>query len=440
LLIILGVILYGAFTNVLIDYIKQDLVLRGNNHARILNEQFTESAINHVTEMEKGVATEVLITDANQKILGSSSVPTNEMKASILDKSLPPGDSTLVDDWYNEPYLVSASTIGDGTGYVYMYYPSSNLREIVFVLSVLLILTGIGILLLAFGLIGLASKRITRPLKLMKKATEKMAKGEYKQHFTVNSKDEIAELSQSIQTLGDQLQYFEDSRNDFLAAVSHELRTPLTYIKGYSDILGKGNIDKEDQKVYLDIIKKEVQRITFMVNDLFEMSKLQVGEFELNKEIADIQTVIEKVVNNLKPAATKKNISVILDFQPDLPPVEIDVKRMEQVFYNLIENGIKYSNEGKMSIRAFAKEDFIAIEIEDTGIGIPEKDLPKIWDRFYRVEQSRTRKSGGTGLGLYVSKKIIESHDGTVHVTSKVNAGSVFKVILKKAKIEEIGE
>ncbi|MFP3471765.1 hypothetical protein R0J90_17105, partial [Micrococcus sp. SIMBA_144] len=88
-----------------------DLVLRGNNHARILNEQFTESAINHVTEMEKGVATEVLITDANQKILGSSSVPTNEMKASILDKSLLPGDSTLVDDWYNEPYLVSASTI-----------------------------------------------------------------------------------------------------------------------------------------------------------------------------------------------------------------------------------------------------------------------------------------------------------------------------------------
>lgn len=141
----------------------------------------------------------------------------------------------------------------------------------------------------------------------MKEATIKMSKGSYRQKIPVKGNDEIAQLGYSIQTLGEQLQYFEDSRNEFLAAVSHEIRTPLTYIKGYSDVLSKGMIkSREEQAEYLKIINKETNRLNFLVNDLFEMSKLQTGKFEINREWTKINDIIEKVMYSLNPAAEKK--------------------------------------------------------------------------------------------------------------------------------------
>lgn len=432
LLLILGGILYGVFTNVFIDYIKQDLLARGNNHARILSEQFNDNTITHVVEMEKGVKTEVLITDAHQAILASSSKPGHDMKEHFLDEEQLTSGIVLESDWENHEYIITVSPIKENKGYVYMYYPSAILREIVFVMNVLISLASIGIILLAFGLIGLLSKRLTKPLLVMKEATTKMAQGKYQQKIPFKGEDEIAELGRSIQELGEQLQYYEDSRNEFLAAVSHELRTPLTYIKGYSDILSKGKIqDKQEQAEYLNIIKKEVERITFMINDLFEMSKLQVGKFELDKKRTDLNGVVEKVIANLKPAAVKKGLN--LQFVPalGLPVVYIDAQRMEQVFYNLVENGIKYTSEGGIVVRTSLGEDRVMIEIRDTGIGIPENETKKIWDRFYRVDRSRTRKTGGTGLGLYVVKEIVEAHGGEVTVRSSEKEGTIFTVSLK---------
>lgn len=431
LLLILGGILYGVFTNILIDYIEQDLLTRGNTHARVLGEDFSDTSINHVTEMEKGVTTDVMITNADHELISASSTIDKDMNAHLLSESGISTGTILENEWFRHDYIISVSPITQDLGYVYMYYPSSKLREIVMVMTVLIVTTGIGIILLAFGLIGISSKRITRPLLVMKEATVKMAKGEYRQHFPVKGEDEVAQLSHSIQALGDQLQEFEDSRNDFLAAVSHELRTPLTYIKGYSDILSKGTIkDKDAESEYLNIIKKEAQRVTFMVNDLFEMSKLQVGKFTLDKEMTSIESVIEKAAATLKPAAAKKGIDILVDHHTGVPKVKIDVKRMEQILYNLIENAIKYTNEGSVTIRSYKKPGSVVIEVRDTGVGIPEQDLPKIWDRFYRVDQSRTRKSGGTGLGLYVVKQIIEAHGGKVKAESTLNEGSVFTIYL----------
>ena len=208
-------------------------------------------------------------------------------------------------------YIISVSPVENNTGYVYMFYPSSMIKEIVFVMSLLSLITSLGIMFVAFGLIGILSRIFTKPLVSMKEATIKMAKGSYQQTVPVNGNDEIAQLGHSIQTLGEQLQYYEDSRNEFLAAVSHEIRTPLTYIKGYSDVLSKGIIEsREEQEEYLKIINKESDRLTFLVNDLFEMSKLQVGKFELNKEWAKLNEIIEKVISSLKPAAEKKGLEL----------------------------------------------------------------------------------------------------------------------------------
>lgn len=437
LLLLLGLILYGVFTNMFVDYIKQDLLAKGQNHARILAEDFNQSAINHVVEMEKGVMTDVLVTDNKQQLVAYSNKPDKEMVDHLITKSLSNG-TILEEDWKQHNYLISVTPIGDNLGYVYMYYPASILREIVFVMNLLLIVATIGILLLAFGLIGILSRRLTRPLLYMKEATSKMAMGMYKQNIPVNGNDEVAQLGLSIKNLGDQLQYFEESRSDFLAAVSHELRTPLTYLKGYSDILNKDIIkDRKDQKEYLTIINKEAHRLSILINDLFEMSKLQTGQFVLKKELTNINQVIRKVTKNLNPVANEKGIGLILNLIEELPEISIDPQRMEQVIYNLIENAIKYTSQGTITIKSTLIRDFIVLQISDTGIGIPSEDLPKIWERFYRVDQSRTRKTGGSGLGLYVVKQIIDAHNGNIQVKSKENEGSVFTIYLEKEENNE---
>lgn len=432
LLLIFGLTMYGMFTNIFVDYIEQELVARGNNHASILEKNFKQSTIDHVVMMEHEVPTEVLISDPAGKIIASSAVPDNEMLEHIDAASKVKEGKITVGDWQKHKYVISVSPIGKGGGYIYMYYPSSILRDIVFTMNVLIISASIGIFLLAFGLIGFLSRRLTKPLLQMEEATRNMSQGKYKQEILYKGEDEIAKLGSSIQALGEQLQYFEDSRNQFLSAVSHEIRTPLTYIKGYSDVLKKGMAkDPEESLQYLDIINKEAQRISFMINDLFEMSKLQVGQFQLNKEQADINRIIERVASSLRPAAEKKGLEITTNLESDLPYLNMDIHRMEQVFYNLIENGIKYSTEGRVSIRSFLKKRLVVIEISDTGIGIPQQDIPRVWERFYRVDQSRTRKTGGTGLGLYVVKQIIEAHDGDIQVESMENQGSVFTIYLK---------
>ncbi len=434
LLIIMGLVLYGVFSNVLIDYIKQDVLARGNNHARVLGGNFNDSTINHVVEMEKGVMTEVVITDGGQKIIAASKIPDEGMK-SQLSKPQQKAGHILDDDWREHPYIVSVSAIGNDSGYVYMYYPSTILRDIVFVMNVLIVVASAGIILLAFGLIAILSRKLTNPLLAMKEATSEIALGKYRQEIPVRGEDEVAQLGRSIQELGQQLQYFEDSRNEFLAAISHELRTPLTYIKGYSDILNKGIAKSvEEQTEYLTIINKEAQRISYMVNDLFEMSKLQVGKFELDKHPANLNAIIERVALSLKPAAVKKGLDFVLDLEPDLPEAEVDGQRMEQVLYNLIENAIKFSSNGGITVGSKRKNDLIMIQISDTGEGIPESDLARVWDRFYRIERSRARKSGGSGLGLYVVKQIIEAHGGDIQLQSKLNEGSTFTIYLQSSK------
>ncbi|KKK37913.1 histidine kinase [Mesobacillus campisalis] len=432
LLFILGFILYGAFTNLFIDYVKHDLLIRGKNHANVLARQFNQGTIEHVVKMESDVTTHVLITDIDQNILASSVPPSQDMKEALIPAGNKLFNGFIEVDWEKSDYIISVSAIGKNEGFVYMFYPSKILRDIVQVVDTIMLVSGIGIVLIAFGLIGVLSRTLTRPLITMKEATNKMALGKYKQKIPISGDDEVAQLGHSIQLLGEQLQEFEDSRNDFLASVSHELRTPLTYIKGYSDILNKDIVKtREEQQEYLQIINKEASRISLLVNDLLDMSKLQAGQFVLNKQQANVNLIIKKVFTTLKPAAAEKGIILSLDLAEDSPEIEIDVLRMEQAIFNLVENSIKYTNEGHITLRSHVNNEFLIIEVQDTGIGISPEDLPKIWSRFYRVDKSRTRSTGGSGLGLYVVKLIVEAHNGVVRANSTENSGSEFTIYLK---------
>lgn len=431
LLFILGLILYGVFSNMFVDFVTNDIAVRGSNHAKSLEDAYSKEMIDHVISMEKGGATYVLITDHHQHIINSSITPDSEMKHSISKVGKKEINTIIDKNWKKDKYITTVSSINKNKGYVYMFYPTAVLRETVFVLKMLIFATSIGTVLLGFGLIGFLSRKLTKPLLVMKEATNKIALGKYKQKIPSKGNDEIAQLSYAIQSLGDQLQSYEDSRNEFLSAISHEIRTPLTYIKGYSDVLSKGMVkNTEEQMEYLSIINREAKRITFLVDDLFAMSKLQVGKFQLEKEPADIHSIVEKVTATLNPAAERKGLVLTVNLSTQIPVIRFDKKRMEQVIYNLIENAIKYTESGEINVQTYLKNGLVAIDIMDTGMGIAEEEIPKIWDRFYRIEKSRGRKTGGTGLGLYIVKQIIDAHGGQVKVKSIENEGSTFSIYL----------
>jgi two-component system sensor histidine kinase BaeS len=433
LLLLLGFLLYGVFTNLFVDFVNKDLLIRGSNHAKALEEDDSQKMIEHIISMEKGGTSLILITDKDQRVLGSSVRPDAEMKRVLKSNRKSPSNEIIDSKWRTDKYLIAVSSISNDKGFIYMYYPTAILRETVSVLKILILLASLGTTFLAVGLIGILSRKITQPLLTMKDATNSMAQGKYRQEIPAAGNDELAQLAYSIQQLGERLQHYEDTRNEFLSAVSHELRTPLTYIKGYSDVLSKGIIkDKDEQAEYLAIINRETKRISYLVNDLFEMSKLQVGKFQLNKEIANINQVVEKAVGSLKPSAEKKGIVLNMYLSEGLSEINVDLLRIEQVIYNIVENAIKYTDKGEVDIETRQNNHFIMIIITDTGIGIPDPELLKIWDRFYRIEKSRARKTGGTGLGLYIVKQLIEAHHGEIKVKSSEGQGTAFTIYLPK--------
>ena len=230
----------------------------------------------------------------------------------------------------------------------------------------------------------------------------------------------------TVQDITD-IKRLENMRSQFIANVSHELKTPLTSIKGFAETLRYVE-DNETRKKFLDIINKEAERLSRLINDILVLSKIEsesIGEeeeFYPNNEIEDVIHMVEGV-------AKSKNINLVLE-QTNLNLLYGDKDRFLQLVLNLVENGIKYSNEGStVLIKSYSEENYYVLEVQDNGIGIPEEDLPRIFERFYRVDKAR--KSGGTGLGLAIVKHIVKSFNGDIQVESKLGVGTKFIVKIK---------
>jgi len=229
----------------------------------------------------------------------------------------------------------------------------------------------------------------------------------------------------------------ENMRRDFVANVSHELRTPVTIIKGYAETLLDGALESDPVRArrFVEIISSHSDRLANLINDILTLSSLETSEACLELNPIDVSGTIAKACMLLHEAAVQKNISIINEsFDAAMPKVMADQGRLEQVVVNLLENAIKYTPAGG-SVRLFAEDDgdFVKVSVADTGIGIPFRDLPRIFERFYRVDEARTREQGGTGLGLAIVKHIVQLHGGSVSVTSRSGQGSLFSFTLKKA-------
>lgn len=239
-----------------------------------------------------------------------------------------------------------------------------------------------------------------------------------------------------------ELRRLEKIRKDFVANVSHELRTPLTSIKGYVEALLDGGKDDPDTSVrFLDIILKQSDRLNLILEDLLQLSKIESGQVQFKREPLHIGTVVERTIAMIKPLADKKQHQLIAQISSDLPLVTGDQERLVQVLANLVDNAIKYTPEGgQITVAAHripvaksgtaAQQDGIELSVADTGIGIPEQDRPRVFERFYRVDKARSRELGGTGLGLAIVKHIVEGHGGQVWVERNLPTGSRFVVRL----------
>ena len=232
----------------------------------------------------------------------------------------------------------------------------------------------------------------------------------------------------------------ENMRRDFVANVSHELRTPVTIIKGYAETLLDGALESDPVRArrFIEIISNHSERLTNLINDILTLSSLESKEAVLELNPIDAAGTIAKACMLLQERAEQKKISIINEsISGGSPRVTADQGRFEQVVVNLLENAIKYTADGG-TVRLFTEDDgdFIKVSVADTGIGIPGKDLPRIFERFYRVDEARTREQGGTGLGLAIVKHIIQLHGGTVSVSSVPGQGSLFSFTLKKVSSE----
>jgi two-component system phosphate regulon sensor histidine kinase PhoR len=237
-----------------------------------------------------------------------------------------------------------------------------------------------------------------------------------------------------------ELRRLENIRKDFVANVSHELRTPLTSIKGYVEALLDGGKDNPETSVrFLEIILKQSDRLNLILEDLLQLSKIESGQLQFKKEPLHIGSVIERTIAMIKPLAEKKQHRLRSQVAADLPLISGDEERLVQVLANLLDNAIKYTPEGgQITVtarrippsRAEAPRTSIELAVTDTGIGIPEQDRPRVFERFYRVDKARSRELGGTGLGLAIVRHIVEGHGGQVWVEGNMPTGSRFVVRL----------
>ncbi len=266
----------------------------------------------------------------------------------------------------------------------------------------------------------------------------KDAIGEYVSADPINDVEkEVKEWARDKKSEIDDLKKQEKFRREFLSNISHEFKTPLFAIEGYVDALQDGGMDDPElAKSFLEKVSRNVERLSFLIKDLNEISKLESGEIPINYEKFELTALIKEVMESLELKAKKYKISLVFKEKYDQPTwVEADREKIRQVLINLIDNSFKYGREeGFTAITVFELHDQYLVEITDNGIGIEEKYLPRLFERFYRTDTSRSRQIGGSGLGLAIVKHMVEAHDQTINVRSTEGLGSTFGFTLKKSR------
>jgi signal transduction histidine kinase len=282
---------------------------------------------------------------------------------------------------------------------------------------------------IAIILTFLLSRRILSPVKALTTATRQFGKGDFSQRVTYEGKGELGELANSFNSMADNLENTQRLRRNMVADVAHELRTPLSNLKGYLEAISDGVVQPDEATIHS--LNEEAVSLSHLVEDLQELSLSDAGELKMTAQPEDISRLIKETVTAIQPKAAAKNLTITADLPATISPVNIDSHRIKQVLYNLLDNAIAHTpKDGKITVTACEQEGMVFVSVADTGEGIPAEDLPMIFERFYRVDKSRARATGGSGLGLTIAKRLVEAHGGTIKAESQAGNGSTFTFTL----------
>jgi len=308
---------------------------------------------------------------------------------------------------------------GQVAGAVVLFSPLNELEGILAQGRRVVWLSGAVLVLLAFIVVYFVSHRLTRPLVRVSRAAEAMAGGSEVADLEESGRDEIARLVRSFNNLKNRLQQMEKMRRELIAGVSHELRTPLAAIRGFVQGMLDDVIPPRERPRCLALVLQETNRLTAMTNDLLEMARLEAGGITLQKERVDLCRLVRETAELFAAQAGSKDIAFAVDGCEQEMTVCVDSDRIRQVIGNLLSNAFKFTPAGgRVGIGVPGGGQAATVEVWDTGPGIPPRELPLVFEKFYRVEKSRDAATGGTGLGLSIAKSIVELHGGRITLES----------------------
>ncbi|MCX7615134.1 MAG: HAMP domain-containing histidine kinase [Clostridiales bacterium] len=315
-------------------------------------------------------------------------------------------------------------SVGNKTfsGAVFVAAPASSninlLQDVIGAFSIALL----AVLLMTLILSYLITARLTHPLKIMANAAKSFARGDFTMRVPeVSRDDEVGELAISFNNMAASMQSLEEQRRDFVANISHDLKTPMTTIAGFVDGMLDGTVPEEKRREYLEVISEEVKRLSRMANRMLDMAKIESGAIVINKTSFDICEMASRIILSFEQVINARGIEVVLNMPSELI-ITADRDSIAQVIYNLVDNAVKFvDDKGKLSMSISSAGGRIHFKISNTGTEIPMADQQQIFERFYKVDRSRSLNRQGSGLGLYIVKTIVNLHGGDIKVKSGNN-------------------
>jgi len=341
---------------------------------------------------------------------------------------------TFVTGFFSDELANTVGTSFQHNGSTYALFLRPNIkmlfREVHYLLGGLFIgMATISLIAMLFG-----AHKLIQPLLQLTEATKKVSAGKFGVSLPIRSKDEIGELAQSFTDMAKELHRADQVQKQFITDVSHDLQTPLQQIKGYTNLIKKGNLTKKESAEYLTIIETETERLSNLSRQLLLLTSLTQQTKQLTITSFRIDEQIKQVLRRFRWQLEQNHLSI----RAKLEPIVIcgDEAQLEQLWENLLSNAIKYSTEGKnILIQLHRSPNHVKVMIQDEGIGIPKEHLPYIYERFYRVDSTRSTEIKGTGLGLAIVKRIVQLHEGNITIESSVNQGSKVTVTLPFKKM-----
>ena len=328
-------------------------------------------------------------------------------------------------DVFKNKHLISAYAIRSSTstpiGAVFVCSSAAREENLVSTMTETIIMTSLWVMLAAFIAVYFISDRIISPLHHMKSVIKEYAKGNFEPQIVVRGNDEISELSAAINNMAQSLHHLETMRNSFLANVSHDLRTPMTTIAGFIDGINSGAIPAEKHSYYLGIISTEVHRLSRLVSELLDISKLESGDRKFLPEPFDICEMARLILISFEQKIDAKRLDVSFETDDDSVFAFADKDAVHQVLYNLCDNAIKFAVDGGAYRIRICRTDRqkLQVSVYNEGVGIAKEDIPFVFDRFYKTDKSRGLDKSGAGLGLYIAKTIMEAQGESISVESE---------------------